>query len=77
MTEVICPYCEQDIIWQISLDYSYGAVYCMCFEYDTIWMPKESMIYGTGVNFELFMEQQGKMPDWSIIIRMKQLDIVQ
>ena len=74
MTEVICPYCEQDIVWQITLDYSCDAIYCMCFECDTIWMPNESVIYGTGVNFELFMERQGKMPDWSKIKRIKPLD---
>ena len=77
MTEVLCPYCEEDILWQIMLDHSDGEVYFMCFECDTIWMQADTVMFGTGTNYELFMKRHGKEPDWSIINKIKPLNIVQ
>jgi hypothetical protein len=62
---MICPYCEQDIIWKVLLENSDGDEYCMCFECDTIWKPGEVVMYGTGMNFESYMEREGNIADWS------------
>ncbi|MEW8507662.1 MAG: hypothetical protein AB2598_13250 [Candidatus Thiodiazotropha sp.] len=74
MKNVICPYCEQGIIWRVLLDNSDSEEYCMCLECDTIWKPNEAVTYGTGMNFELFMERKGDSADWSIIKRINPLE---
>jgi len=70
MTEdrvIICPYCEQDGVWQVRIDSLGEGAYCMCFECDTLWQPGEVVEYGTGLNFESFMEVRGQKADWTTI----------
>lgn len=74
MNMVICPYCEQDYVWPVSIDGFGQEVYRMCFECDTIWGPDEQVINGTGCYFKLFMERLGKKPDWSVIRKKSLLE---
>lgn len=70
---IICPYCEQDGVWQVRLDVLSEETYCMCFECDTLWKPDEPVEYGTGQNFETFMEARGQKADWTAIKKQKPL----
>lgn len=70
---IICPYCEEDGVWQVRIDGLGTETYCVCLECDTLWQPGEAVEYGTGRNFEGFMEARGQKADWAGIKKVKQL----
>jgi uncharacterized C2H2 Zn-finger protein len=74
MSILICPYCEQDKVWKVSIDNFNDETFFMCFECDTIWKENEKVEYGTGENFETFITQRGSKPDWSKIKKEKLLE---
>ncbi len=55
----ICPYCEQDDLWRCDIREVADNV-VICAECDTGWTPKEGIVYGTGKNFDDFMEAMGR-----------------
>jgi hypothetical protein len=69
---LICPYCEQDDIWEVRLkDLDQDAV--MCLECDTVWRAADDVAYGKGLNFEDFMAARGREPDWGGVLRLRKV----
>jgi len=59
----LCPYCDQDDLWRVSIPgIDDNAVICK--ECDTIWTHDEKIEDGSGINFRKFMSKYGKSDDW-------------
>lgn len=73
MIKTICPFCEQDYVWQVTISNlgNDSQIYFMCFECDTMWNENEEIGNNSGLYFKTFMEQQGKIPDWTKITQIK------
>ena len=69
---VACPYCQQDYVWEVSINDLPGPLY-MCLECDTVWVAPQDIHDGKGQNFEDFMAQQGRVADWKAITKVKQV----
>jgi hypothetical protein len=61
-----CPYCEQDALSKCHIN-GVESECVLCCECDTVWLQEEKIEYGTGKNFEIFMEGRGLAPDWKAI----------
>jgi hypothetical protein len=69
---VVCPYCEQDYVWEVSIRDLPGSFY-MCLECDTVWLPSQDVKDGEGQNFEDFMTQRGRVADWKAITKIRRI----
>lgn len=71
MTEIFCPYCDQDVVWRIAFSGERKGVFthAFCFECDTIWEDGKKIDNLAGLNYETYMENSGKKADWTIIQR--------
>jgi hypothetical protein len=69
---LVCPYCEQDDVWEIELAGSDRRA-IMCLECDTVWDTPNDVVDGKGVNFESFMVNEGREVDWSLIKKVRKL----
>jgi hypothetical protein len=69
---LICPYCEQDDVWEVRLkDPEQNVV--MCLECETVWLAPGDVKYGKGLNFEDFMAGHGRKADWTGIVKLEKL----
>jgi RNA polymerase subunit RPABC4/transcription elongation factor Spt4 len=50
----LCPYCEQDDLWRVSIP-GIDDNAAICKECDTIWTHDEKIEDGSGINFRKFM----------------------
>lgn len=60
----ICPYCSQDVIWNVQLSSDPRIAFKMCFECDSVWRPGELTSDAEGTNFESYMREIGREPAW-------------
>jgi Zn-finger nucleic acid-binding protein len=67
---IVCPYCEQDYVWEVSIENIPGLFY-MCLECDTVWMTTEEINNSTGCIFTNFMRNRGINPDWEDINQIR------
>lgn len=70
----VCPYCEQDAVWEVRLHTSVNFTFSMCFECDSVWPQGEVVSDETGTNFEDFMNSIGQPVDWSKVERIAKVD---
>ncbi len=70
----ICPYCEEDGVWNVSIEQIAHEKFKMCFECDTIWQNEENVEYGKGKNFESYMEEKGLKADWNKITKLGEVE---
>jgi hypothetical protein len=69
---VVCPYCGQDYVWEVSIRDLSGPLF-MCLECDTVWGGAQEVKDGKGQNFEDFMRQRRRVADWKAIAKIKQI----
>lgn len=70
----ICPYCEQDAVWEVGLHTSANFKFAMCFECDSLWPQGEAISDETGTNFEDFMTSIGQPADWNKVERIAMIE---
>ena len=70
----ICPYCEQDAVWEVALHTSANFRFSMCFECDSVWPQGEIISDETGTNFKDFMNSIDHPVDWSKVERIAMAD---
>ena len=70
----ICPYCDQDAVWQVGLNTCPECTFSMCFECDSVWAQGEAVSDETGTNFEDFMSSMGRVADWSIVEKITMVE---
>ncbi len=70
----ICPYCEEDGVWYVSIEQIPNEQYKMCFECDTIWQRDENVEYGKGKNYITLMEEKKLKADWNKIIKLRKVE---
>ena len=69
---LLCPYCEQENVWEIELRPSNRRA-VMCFECDTVWESTTDVKDGKGVRFEDYMTKLGLPADWKLAEKLKQI----
>lgn len=71
MSDVICPYCEQDRVWRVALadEASKDFSHAFCYECDTFWENGEVVDDVTGRSFKLFLQERGEKLDYGLIVR--------
>jgi hypothetical protein len=67
---VACPYCQQDYVWEINIRELPGPLF-MCLECDTVWVTSDEISDKKGQNFEDFMTQRGRTPDWKVVTKLR------
>jgi hypothetical protein len=70
VTTVLCPYCEQDYVWDVQLPCDPPYRSCMCFECDSVWTEGQTVCDQQGGTFRALMETLGRTPNWGEIIRI-------
>ena len=60
MTKIICPYCEQDYVWQVDCGefISPEKRQKICFECQTVWNDKEDVSDKTGIGIEHLIDHE-------------------
>jgi hypothetical protein len=69
--KVLCPYCEQDMIWDVRLKSDPGRHFKMCFECDSVWTATQKISDQEGSRFDTLMKTWGLSPDWNNIERIQ------
>jgi hypothetical protein len=70
---VICPYCEQDDVWEVAIVGAADAAF-MCLECDTVWATGERIEDGFGTVFHDFMPARNLPEDWSLVKKLRKLE---
>ncbi len=70
----ICPYCEQDAIWRVSLKSKQGFFFKMCFECDAVWGASQVISESCGSNFEKLMGEIEQPIDWGNVNKLEPSD---
>ncbi|GBF58728.1 hypothetical protein PbB2_02416 [Candidatus Phycosocius bacilliformis] len=71
---LICPYCGQDVVWNVRLKSEPRVAFKMCFECDSIWRSAEPVSDEEGSNFESYMQEAGRAANWDDVERLSQID---
>jgi transposase-like protein len=67
----LCPYCQQDAIWRVSLISQSELRFLMCFECDSVWTEDQIISDQSGTNFRDYMLACNMLPDWSDIKKIE------
>jgi Zn-finger nucleic acid-binding protein len=70
----ICPYCQQDSVWRVSLKSKQNFFFKMCFECDAVWELSEAISESSGSNFEKLMGKIEQPIDWGNINKLELSD---
>ncbi len=70
---VICPYCEQDDVWEVSIDQVWNKAF-MCLECDTVWNESEPIMDGYGLVFRDVMSARGLSANWKAVRKIRKLE---
>lgn len=54
---VICPCCDQDYIWYVSMRLFPQEIITFCFECDTVWKSVEDIGNHKGKGIKMFQEE--------------------
>jgi Zn-finger nucleic acid-binding protein len=69
----ICPYCNQDIVWNVKLVSEPQVAFRMCFECDSVWRAGEAVSDEEGSNFEAYMHEIKRVADWDDVEKISQV----
>lgn len=70
----LCPFCEQDMVWEVKLDSVPSRRFKMCFECDSVWTADQSVSDQYGSRFDTLMKMWGLRPDWNAVERIKMVE---
>ncbi|SFI00349.1 hypothetical protein SAMN05421753_104297 [Planctomicrobium piriforme] len=69
-----CPCCKKyGDVWEVELQSLDNHKFVMCFECDTIWDSIANVPDQHVSDFEAFMNEQGKDPDWTLIKKVQRV----
>lgn len=71
---MICPYCEQDVVWRVRLASAPHYRFAMCFECDSVWLDNEVISDETGTNFEKYMNDIGHPINWEEVEKLAKIE---
>lgn len=71
---MICPYCEQDVVWRVRLASARHCRFAMCFECDSLWRDNEVISDEGGTNFEQYMHETGQPVDWGDVEKLAPIE---
>lgn len=73
MTDIICPFCQEDRVWRIALSDEHGEDFphAFCFECDTFWENGDIIDDKTGRTFKLYMQDRGRAVNYGLIKKGK------
>lgn len=69
MTDVICPYCQEDRVWRVALadEVEEGFPHAFCYECDTFWENGDIINDTSGSNLDLYMKARGRRVYYGLI----------
>lgn len=69
-----CPFCDEDMVWEVKLDSEPPRRFKMCFECDSVWTSDQSVSDQCGSRFDTLMKTWGLPPDWNAVERIKMVE---
>lgn len=68
---MICPSCNQDMVWKVGLKSDPAKHFKMCFECDSVWTSTQNITDQEGSRFDTLMKTWGISSDWNNIERIE------
>lgn len=69
MTDIICPFCQEDRVWRVALadGTGEGFPHAFCFECDTFWENGDLIDDKSGRTFKLYMQERGRVMNYDLL----------